>query len=609
MNFVTLLYVIFIYHISGNAKLDPEAKKIIDLSHTESSLLLSMTPYIGDAIEAMNKGESVDLMALSIALTEMLAQYSVLTEARASFVEVITVFAKWFKNQNASSYAQLGKIVSRCKNAYVRSMIIEEAPDQTKVQKSLRAICTKMGFKGKAALTPDECLEAKADDPELYKEYLALRRQHTLSWKTELGNYVKTSGDLTVPCQDALKHLANAGIEHSMPTGFTGNIDAEGNWYTKDGLMLGNVPKAPVFTTITMKTRADGGADWVCKANKPDGTYAYVYTKEHNEKSWTHKYAVANALIKNIEKYRKKWLQNIKDPFKYAEVNAVASVVIELLYLSSDRAGSTSGGTEGGQGFGMCSILCKHITVRPDGSILISYSGKDAVRFKFQLKPGSAKDHIMCEVIAKLLENKTPRDPVFSVIKPNGTWKPVSYSAITAYFKSLTGGANIHKLRTVAGTGLFNTEAQKIQEQLAGKKVDEKKAVDLVIKIATMVGKKLGHIKTDAQGNIATQPMTSLKNYIDFASQIQFFEFFGLPIPAYLEKLMKTDNTIKSAAFTVKASDVIMPVALPKPEAPKKNKDTLTDDGGKSIDQTGGPVTKRLTVRFLEGYAQDERQF
>ena len=508
MNFVELLYIILIYHISGNARPSKEGIEIIKEAHTKSAELLTMTPYLDDVIQAMSRGESVDLLALSISLKEMIDEYSKKPHAKASFAEVIEQFAKWFKNQSSSSHKYLAKISSRCESAYIRSMITEDAPDQTLVQKDLKGLCAKMGFKGKTVLTPEEALEAKTQDPDLYKQYLALRRAHTMSWKNELSNYVKESGKKTVLCQEALDHLAQLGIQHSIPTGFTGLIDAEGNWYTNDGKMLGNVPKYPVYTTVTMKTKADGDADWICKANKPNGEYAYVYSKEHSENSWNHKYEVANALIKNIEKYRKKWLQNIKTPFQYGDVNAVASVVIELLYLSSDRAGSVAGGNEGSQGFGMCSILAKHVTVRPDHSILISYRGKDAVPFKFVLKPGNAKDKVICEVMSKLVEGKGPKDPVFSIEKLNGTWKPVRYGAVTSYFKSLTGGANIHKLRTVAGTGLFNVEAQKLQETMAGKKIDEKKAIEMVMKIATLVGKKLGHIKTDAQGNISTQPMT-----------------------------------------------------------------------------------------------------
>ena len=603
MNFVELLYVILIYHISGNTKPSREAQDIIKESFTKSSELLTMTPYLGDVLTAIKAGESVDLNALSIALIELVNEYSVKPNAHASFAEVLTQFAKWFKNQNASSHKYLCKIVSRCDSPYIRSMITEEAPDQKQVQKDLKGICAKLGFKGKAALTPDECLEAKSADPEVYKQYLALRRAHAMSWKTELSNYVKASGKPIVPCQEALDHLADLGIEHAMPTGFTGGIDAEGNWYTQAGLLLGNVPKAPVFTTITMKTKADGDAEWVCKANKPDGTYSYVYTKDHNEKSWTHKYEVANSLIKNIEKYRRKWLQNIKEPFKYGDANAVASVVIELLYLSSDRAGSVAGGNEGSQGFGMCSILCKHVTLRPDGGFLISYKGKGAVQFKFQLRPGNGKDKVICEVIAKLKEGKHPQDPVFSIEKANGSWKPVSYGAVTSYFKSLAGGANIHKLRTVAGTRLFNEEALKVQEKFAGKKVDEKQAISMVLKIATLVGKKLGHIKTDAQGNISTQPMTSLKNYIDFAAQVQFFAFFGLPVPAYLEKMMQTDNSIKSSVVTsVNEQPVELEGLKPNPEG----KPDVKDDKGHDVSQDMGPVTKRLAIRFLDGYAQSE---
>ena len=111
MNFVELLYVILIYHISGNTKPSREAQDIIKESFTKSSELLTMTPYLGDVLTAIKAGESVDLNALSIALIELVNEYSVKPNAHASFAEVLTQFAKWFKNQNASSHKYLCKIV------------------------------------------------------------------------------------------------------------------------------------------------------------------------------------------------------------------------------------------------------------------------------------------------------------------------------------------------------------------------------------------------------------------------------------------------------------------------------------------------------------------
>lgn len=614
MNFIELLYVVLIYYISGGQKLDKEAEKIIDEAHSKSTLLLSMCPYMGDAIDAMRSGKPVDLNAMSVMLYELIPHYKAMQNSKATFAEVLGVFAKWFKNQNGSSHAALGKLASRCDEPYIRQMITESAPDQASVRAQTKALLGKLGFKKSTVLTTEEEAEVKANEPEAYKTYRGLRAMHALAWKTAIANYVKDSGKKIVPCPDVMNFLASQGIEHAIPTGFTGGMDAECNWYTKDGLMLGNVPKAPVFTTVTMRSKADGDVDWVCKANKPNGEFAYVYTKEHNQTSWTHKYEVANVLIKNIDKYRKKWLSNLKTPFPYDNVNSIASVVIELLYLSSDRAGTAAGGNEGGSGFGMCSILCKHVTLNDNGGFLISYKGKDAVQFKFRLSPGNVKDKIICGVVAKMLEGKSPRDPVWSMTLKNGSIKPVGYSAVSSYFKSITGGCNIHKLRTVAGTGLFNEEAQKIFDKLKGKSVTPAQAEDLVKGIATKVGKKLGHIKTDAQGNISTQPMTSLKNYIDFASQVKFFEFFGLPLPKYLEQFMKTDNKLESKVI---AADVAVPAVAPvvntqtpspvvkTGDTKEKDKIGLTDDEGRHIDQTGGPITRRLALQFLDGEAQN----
>ena len=118
--------------------------------------------------------------------------------------------------------------------------------------------------------------------------------------------------------------------------------------------------------------------------------------------------------------------------------------------------------------------------------------------------------------------------------------------------------------------------------------------------------------------------MTSLKNYIDFDSQIHFFEFFGLSIPRYLEEFMKTDNKLESSVLasedsepvdaptttTPTTTEPVAPAAAPVVKAPDatkpRDKDAgLIDDEGRQIDQTGGPITKRLALQFLDGTAQN----
>ena len=94
MNFIELLYVVLIYYISGGQKLDKEAEKIIDEAHSKSTLLLSMCPYMGDAIDAMRSGKPVDLNAMSVMLYELIPHYKAGKNSKATFAEVLGVFAK-----------------------------------------------------------------------------------------------------------------------------------------------------------------------------------------------------------------------------------------------------------------------------------------------------------------------------------------------------------------------------------------------------------------------------------------------------------------------------------------------------------------------------------
>lgn len=578
MDLIQFLYVVLHYYISGNT-LDKEGGALVDSIHNTSFPI--RIPYLGDVITAMKSSKNVNYLDLAQALQDYNSEYLKSPDAHLSFSRMIQAFARYFKSGAAGSYKFLEKNITLCDSSYVRNLVHGEIIDQSSINKQLKATQKKMGYSDH--LSQDEEKEAKKSNPELYKEYLALKRKRGQAWKNALSEFVKESGSKTVPYVKATGYLKSKGIEHSMPVGFTGLVDADGAWYSKDGELIQGVPAAVMFPSVIMNKTGTG--DWVFQAIRPDGEPGnYFYTASLKRKNSSEKFEFTGNFIKKLPTYRKKWLGNIKKPFDYKSIPALSSLVIELLYLSSQRVGTKVGGNETGSGFGMSSILVKHLTIRENGSCLISYAGKDGVRFKFVLNPGSSVDKVMCEALAHLEQGKKPTDPVFTRELANGSWKALGSGSITAYFRSITGGANIHKLRTAAGTSLFDSICEGYFEKLGDRKIGIPKALELLKSAAVQVGKKLGHVTRDATGATTVSPGTSLKNYIDVNSQIAFFKHFNLPVPVYLEKMLAIDKTITSS------------LNLPS--------DAEKDVGLSEEEKKASLVIEKLIVEYLEGNEQ-----
>lgn len=594
MDLIQFLYCVMSYYLNGNkleAEAKPVLKRILDTSFGVS------IPYLGTVLTSMEKGQPIDYPSLSTALQVFRKEYLASASAKVSFANMVGLFAKWFRTSSDSSYRALVKNSALCDDPYIRGFISEEKVDQAQVKKVLEKVSKSLGFGGKT-LDAEEKKLAKAKDPEKFKDYLKLSRQYGLAWKQEVSEFVRVSGRKTLPFSAIEKQLKKKGIEHSMPSGFIGNVDADGNWYTKDNRLINGVPSASMFPEVVMNDTGEG--DWVFQAVRADGGLGnYFYAKDTLRKNSVEKFAFTSVFIKKLPQYRTKWLANVKSPFDYTSIPAISSVIIELLYLSSQRVGTNAGGNEGGSGFGMSSILCKHVTIRANGEVLIAYKGKDAVPFKFVLSPGTAKDKVICRVLKDLTDNKKPNEPVFTRDLKNGTYSRISAGSVTSFFKSITGGANIHKLRTAAGSSLFDQLTKEYFARLGDKKITMAAALELIKKAATVVGKKLGHVTRDARtGTMKVAPGTSLKNYIDLDLQVGFFKHFGLPIPSYLEKFMETDRTITSAAEKPGAED-----------APEEDlEDAEEEDILKYIEDNMQDPAVLETIREAEGFLSGETQ-
>lgn len=522
------------------------------------------------AIDQAIKGKAVDWTVLLSDLEDFTTNYLARPDAKESFLKALRVFRSWMRTGSESAEKAIRKYSAHVASPVLRSVFSADAVDQKVVNKKLTQLVKQLGGQaGANALTLEESKAAKEADPELYKQYLALRRDFSQAWKDELSNYVRSSGKTIVPIKDALAHLASLGITHSMPLGFTGGINALGEWFTKEGEKVPGVPSSTMFPTVKMNRKRSPDNAWVFQAVRPDGQLAnQFYTEDHVKKKAQEKFAKVKDF--DAAKVRKKW-QPLIMGFDPADARSVAAVILDILFQSSNRIGKVGLNPAGG-GFGIATLLVAHVRPQTDGSFKFIYLGKDSVKTVTLIKKSESRTNAkICEILAYLISEKSPKEPVFTYNLKNGTYKPVQLGVVRALFSSVSGGLNVHTLRTAKGSELFRGYL----DTLFAKKtaLDMKGAMEALKKGGLVVGKALNHVRHSAEGEAVATHATALKNYIDPMMQAELFAHYGLPMPAYLERLIVSDDSdasrVTSASEGEEATEEQEVKDGQDPEAPK----------------------------------------
>lgn len=503
-------------------------------------------PELKAAFDAYKAGAEIDTDALGTALRDYANNEYVKREnAKQSFKETLLAFAAWFRTESTSALSRLEKISTNAENPFIREFFVKEIGDQNAINNKLKKLVTKLGGnKGDNVLNQKQKDLLKQTNPQALKDYNALRRDYNKVWQDALSSFVRSSGNKIVPYQNVLKFLKAEGYEHTMPSGFTGGIDANGNWYAPDDKPITGKPAATIFPSVVMNPNygEESGGDWVFVAMRSDGTKGnYFYTVDYKTTRSAEKFSKVKNLIPVMDKVRKKWLSNINNFDEYNKLSVI-SIVLELLYRSSNRIGTVGGNKKTGAGFGMGTILTKMVKKTQQG-YKIQYQGKDNVKTIYLLKRN--EDQYSKKVAAALdtlLEGKKPTDVVFTFKIKDGSRKPVLPTAVRDYFKTISGGLSVHKIRTYWGTKLFMDELEAIYKKV--KTIHSmKEATELLAKMALIVGTRLNHVRNSVEGTTKVTPKTALDNYIDPGLQMEFFNHYGLPLPKYLEKLLSTPTT------------------------------------------------------------------
>jgi hypothetical protein len=534
----------------------------------------ALKPTIDNAIRG-----DLDYSELGDDLRTFLLEYAKSADSKASVKAVLQAVTRWMRTSSPVAMANIERYsASTFFPSWMGTYFVKEVDDQAPVKVKLRQVMKKMT--GTPALAFDDVEEAKAAkeaSPELYTEYLRLRKQFNTIWKLALANFVRSSGGKTVSFEKFIAFLKKKGIEHTLPSGFTGNMDAVGNFYTSDEEVINGVPQAAIFPTVRMNPSYEKGSqEYVFQAIRKDGSGGnYFYTKQANREKNVEKFEAVKDFIPIVDKVRAKWIQELKryDP---TSPDSVSALVLELLFQFNARIGS---GTKPG----LRPILRKNYTAIQNG-FRLKYLGKDQVLTKHEMKGTDPVSKMIVKLVGMLAEGKRPTDPLFTYESSTGG-KIIPYGAVLKYFRKLGANVPVHKLRTYHGTKIFRAQLENIFKK---KKTMEsaKEALAYLKQAATEVGKALNHVRRSSEGEQTVTPMTALGSYIDPTAQIEFFEHYGLPLPLFLERRVPgKESGIESNSVT-------------EPRAPNT---TPLNSG-----DTWAPVMEEIQIESAEDEPVDE---
>jgi hypothetical protein len=463
-------------------------------------------------------------------------------------IDILKASFAYLLTKSDRALQALVKMAPRLHTPLLSAQLKFDAGSQNTYNKPLQKIVWAVAKrKNSNKLTKDEAEALREKNPEVYKEYLRLRRGVNDVWKTELRNFVFDSGKPIVDYQAALKFLQSQGLEHTLPPQYRGKIDANGALYTTTGKPLAGGLPSPGFT-IKMNPdydpKTDDGAVFMTINDETDAVSKYVYTQDFVKRATKSKLEKVKKLDTMIDNVRKKWMMYVKQGGKSPQ--AVCSTVLELLYLFGARIGDKGNTAKGKTTYGLSTILVKHVKVS-GANVVIGYNGKDGVRQVHKLDGSTPEGKILVRNIKILLHGKQPNDQVFTFDYGDRTDIPANPKMINDWFHKLgiPQGVTVHKLRHVQGSRLFRELMDQNAKTLFERKVPltQTQGNQAFVKLAEKVGQLLGHIKT-AGGQAKVTGMTALKSYIDPEAQLEFWSRANLRPPKYLEKMGKNQGLL-----------------------------------------------------------------
>ena len=356
-----------------------------------------------------------------------------------------------------------------------------------------------------------------------HTEYLALRREVTDIFKKALANLVRASSKPYLPIRQVVSDLKNLGIEHNLPSGFVGQIDDLGRFYTMGGRRLLQAPSGDV--RMNPKYNDDEDNAYVCEFTPAFAQKATRgYTETYRTGAKAAKFDVVAEVMPKLGLLTKKWLPDLRLGDKKKE--GVLATLCEFIYDTSARVGNKNAQTAGEKTFGATQLLVRHFKFTSAGCT-VTYIGKSGGKQLHKLKFNTQRGRLLGEALQKFVEGKKPADHVFTF---KGT--QVTGAMINRYLRHLgfPRAFTVHKLRTARGTEM----ALDLLKRSPFKKNDGSKERDVHKWLETellKIGAELGHMSGD---KITSN--TAIQNYISPEILADFYSKLGMRPSAKVQK-------------------------------------------------------------------------
>lgn len=455
-------------------------------------------------------------------------------------IDQIKAAATWMINNSDQAYNKLAKLAVNLKQPLILEGLKSNSTDQKKFSRPLMKIVKfYTGRTNDSNMTTEERIKLKETNPEVFKEFMRLRKEFNLSWKNQLRNLVIDSKKPLIDYKSAVDTLNGLQMEHTLPKGFDGLIDQNGALYTKAGKAIKGVPGYGF--SIQMNPNYDPQKDdqYVFTTISPEGKRSqHVYTEAYNKKAGQKKFEKVANLAEQVGNARKQWMAWVRKP-DTDDPRVCASVILELLYQFSARIGSKGNAARGESTFGMATLRAKHVFPQGNNGINLIYKGKDGVRQVHKLQAKSTEAKMLINHIMNAAEGKEPNDFLWTY-NWNGRVRPMTAQLVNKWFRRSGASVTVHKLRHVKGTELFKQMLAENEEKIFKRKTPMTQAeADKMLKaLATKVGAILGHVRGVGEGQKVTGG-TALAAYIDPSVVLDYYQRLNLRPPRAFAKLSK----------------------------------------------------------------------
>ena len=549
MELLLTLYAMLVLQINSS----PVPAALQQLKKKPNPKYAEFMPSLDKVRSSFLRGEN-NWGSLPAELAAYTKHYSSDKDSLQSIAALLKAFVSFISRGNENAFKRLEKTAAASVfPVWISQNFLTKSINQDPINKQLTVLVKRMTGRNDTTFSSlDEAAAAKSKFPKVYHQWQQLRKEHRASWQASLAAFVRESGNKTVPYPALMKFFAKQGIEHTMPTGFTGNIDAAGKWYSPFDELMTGVPSTAVFPKVRMNPNyKKGSTEYVCVAIRADGSEGgYVYTEATKKANSVKKFQKVEDFSHIIKAVRSKWVQLIMkgDP---EEPRTVAAVVLELLFMFSARVGSRPA-----EHNGISSLTVAHITLQDSGFIL-KYLGKDKVPTRHVFKVTDKLTQRIFEIVKILATapDKKRKDFLFTYRLRRGNFKQVVAGVVTKVFRLCGAGSlSVHKLRTYHATELMKGLLDKVYANRTNFK-NTKEAFELLKKLAMKVGKDLNHVRRNSVGETVITPNTALANYIDVSIQVAFFQHYSLPVPKYLEKYVANPSALMSTSLNVFAAE------------------------------------------------------